>query len=116
MIKNKVKTGKYLAGKIYILSICVILFSCKNYAHSEYVPIATPDALQQWCKSKTQHYFKDKNKKIENWSAFWKQNGNTLDVKATLQSENINYIVQCRVQQGESSEKAIISILDDKNQ
>ncbi len=114
MIKNKLDTRSTYSKNIYIIFISVLLFSCKNYANSEYVPLATPQALQEWCKNKTYTYFKDKNKKIENWSALWKQEGEILDVKATLQSENIKYTIQCRVQQGESSRKAIISIEEKK--
>ncbi|VAW62656.1 hypothetical protein MNBD_GAMMA11-913 [hydrothermal vent metagenome] len=99
-----------LVKNTYLIFICTLFMSCAGNANIEEVPLATPEALQQWCKSKTIKYFKDKSKAIHNWSALWKRQAKLLDVKASVVSENINYTVKCRVQQGESSKKAIISI------
>ena len=99
-----------LVKKKYFLSVCILLLNNVSYANIEDVPLATPEALQLWCKNKTIKYFKEKDKTIQNWSALWKQEENMLDVKASMQSENTDYVVKCRVQQGDSSTKAIISI------
>ncbi len=95
---------------IYIVLISVFFASCAEHAKTDAIVLSTPEALQQWCKSKTIDYFKVKNKSIEGWSALWKQQADLLDVKASLSSGSVNYTVNCRVKQGENSIKAIILI------
>lgn len=98
-----------------IKNICPVLIAllfagCAEHARDSDIALTTPEALQQWCKSKTIDYFKVKNKSIEGWSALWKQQVNLLDVKAVTFSGGVDYTVNCRVNRGESAIKAIILI------
>lgn len=93
-----------------LVLMSALFTGCAGHAKISDIALTTPEALQQWCKSKTINYFKVKNKSIEGWSALWKQQAELLDVKASLSSGGVNYTVNCRVKQGESVIKAIILI------
>jgi len=95
---------------IYPVLISILFAGCVSYTKTNVTALSTPEALQQWCKNKATDYFKVKNKTIEGWSALWKQQADSLDVKALLSSGGVNYTVNCRVKQGESAIKAIILI------
>jgi len=107
---------RYKAIKIMkaFISIYIVLFSIISHAHAKEIQLNTEIELHDWCKDKAEKYFRAKEKTLHNWLASWRVEKNIIDIKATAEADNVNYVTKCRVKKGSTSKLAVISIAESK--
>ena len=80
------------------------------YAHDEDIPINDTSELLKWCKTETEDYYLAKGITPYNWTASWREEGNTLLVKGRVRVESEDVSIECRISTGAKKQYMVFEI------
>lgn len=93
------------------MCLALLLAALVAYAHEEEdEPIENASELRTWCKEESEAYFVAEGVTPYNWSASWREEGNTLIVEGEWRVGREQIPVTCRVMKGARKKSAVYEI------
>ena len=93
-----------------IACLVLMLLPFTTYAHDQDLFINDTSDLLQWCKAETEDHYVAKGVTPYNWTASWREQGNTLLVKGNVRVESNEVSIECRITKGAKKQHMVYEI------